>query len=223
MRELQPRPHNVDRTLTLRLLTAAKRKRHQYIGPLHLALADAHVRRCARCHGFGGRSCSARSGLAAPALASTSSAQLWTALAGRVTCGVAIHPPNSPPMQLLCSARVVPAPRRRGSAIRASYFSRSTRPSLRGEAQVRTPSSAHGRTHSEVGAVRRSARSASRARSALRQSAARTGRITDSRSRLTPIARSERARGRSDRHDHAASAVRAAAKPASAQALPLTS
>ena len=53
-------------------------------------------------------------GLVTPALASTSSAQLWTALAGRVTCGVAIHPPNSPPMQLLCSARVVPAPKRKG-------------------------------------------------------------------------------------------------------------
>ena len=49
-------------------------------------------------------------GLCAPALASTSSAQLWTALGGQVTCGVAIHPPNSPPMQLLCSARAVPAP-----------------------------------------------------------------------------------------------------------------
>ena len=53
-------------------------------------------------------------GLVTPALASTSSVQLWTALAGHVTCGVAIHPPNSPPMQLLCSARVVPAPRAKG-------------------------------------------------------------------------------------------------------------
>lgn len=49
-----------------------------------------------------------------PALASTSSAQLWTALGARVTCGVAIHPPNSPPMQLLCSARPVPAPKGKG-------------------------------------------------------------------------------------------------------------
>jgi hypothetical protein len=49
--------------------------------------------------------------LAAPALASTSGAQLWTALGGNVVCGVAIHPPNAPPMRLLCSARAVPAPR----------------------------------------------------------------------------------------------------------------
>jgi hypothetical protein len=46
-----------------------------------------------------------------PALASNSTAQLWTALGGNVTCGIAIHPPNSPPMQLLCSARSVPAPK----------------------------------------------------------------------------------------------------------------
>ena len=45
------------------------------------------------------------------ALASTSGAQLWTALGGNVTCGIAIHPPNTPPMQLLCSARPVPAPK----------------------------------------------------------------------------------------------------------------
>lgn len=49
-------------------------------------------------------------GLCAPALASGSGAQLWSALDGQVTCGIAIHPPNSPPMQLLCSARSVPAP-----------------------------------------------------------------------------------------------------------------
>ena len=48
--------------------------------------------------------------LAAPAVASSSSAQLWSALGGKVICGVAIHPPNSPPMELLCSARSVPAP-----------------------------------------------------------------------------------------------------------------
>jgi len=48
--------------------------------------------------------------LAGPALASGSSAQLWSALGGKVICGVAIHPPNSPPMELLCSARSVPAP-----------------------------------------------------------------------------------------------------------------
>jgi hypothetical protein len=50
-------------------------------------------------------------GLPAPALASTSSAQLWTALGGNVTCGVAVHPPNTPPIQLLCSARGIPAPK----------------------------------------------------------------------------------------------------------------
>lgn len=52
--------------------------------------------------------------LSAPALASTSDAQLWTALGGSVTCGFAIHPFNTPPMQLLCSARSVPAPRAKG-------------------------------------------------------------------------------------------------------------
>jgi hypothetical protein len=47
----------------------------------------------------------------APALGSTSGAALWTALGGKVTCGIAIHPPNTPPMQVLCSAQPVPAPR----------------------------------------------------------------------------------------------------------------
>ena len=49
-------------------------------------------------------------GLAAPAFASTSGARLWTALGGRVTCGIAIHPPNTPPIRLLCSAKAVPPP-----------------------------------------------------------------------------------------------------------------
>ncbi len=53
-------------------------------------------------------------GLAAPALASTSAAQLWTALGGKVTCGIAIHPANTPPMRVLCSARAVPPPAARG-------------------------------------------------------------------------------------------------------------
>ncbi|MGA7705134.1 MAG: hypothetical protein WB998_09595 [Solirubrobacteraceae bacterium] len=48
--------------------------------------------------------------LVVPALASGSSAQLWSALGGKVVCGIAIHQPNSPPMQLLCSASSVPAP-----------------------------------------------------------------------------------------------------------------
>jgi hypothetical protein len=52
-------------------------------------------------------------GLAAPtsALASTSDAQLWSALGGNVMCGIAIHPVNSPPMELLCSSTHVPAPK----------------------------------------------------------------------------------------------------------------
>ncbi|MGH2851570.1 MAG: hypothetical protein ACRDLP_13245 [Solirubrobacteraceae bacterium] len=50
-------------------------------------------------------------GLTTPAFAASSGARLWTALGGRVTCGVAIHPPNSPAMRLLCSARVVPPPK----------------------------------------------------------------------------------------------------------------
>jgi hypothetical protein len=49
-----------------------------------------------------------------PAPASPSGAQLWTALGGNVTCGIAIHPPNTPPIELLCSARPVPAPKGRG-------------------------------------------------------------------------------------------------------------
>jgi hypothetical protein len=53
-------------------------------------------------------------GLPAPALASTSGARLWTALGGNVTCGIAIHPPNTPPIQLLCSARPIPAPKAKG-------------------------------------------------------------------------------------------------------------
>jgi hypothetical protein len=50
----------------------------------------------------------------APALGSTSGAGLWTALAGNVTCGIAIHPPNTPPIQVLCSAQSVPAPKAKG-------------------------------------------------------------------------------------------------------------
>jgi len=41
--------------------------------------------------------------LSSTAVAATSDAQLWTALGGEIVCGVAIHPPNAPPMQLLCS------------------------------------------------------------------------------------------------------------------------
>jgi hypothetical protein len=53
-------------------------------------------------------------GLPASALGSNSGAQLWTALGGNVTCGIAIHPPNTPPIQLLCSARPIPAPKAKG-------------------------------------------------------------------------------------------------------------
>jgi hypothetical protein len=68
---------------------------------------------------------------AGPAVASTSSAQLWTALGGNITCGVAIHPVNSPPMQLLCSARPVPAPKAKGIGDPGFVFLGSTgRPML---------------------------------------------------------------------------------------------
>ena len=70
-------------------------------------------------------------GVSAPALGSTSTAQLWTALGGNVACGIAIHPPNSPPMQMLCSARSVPAPKSGGFGDPGFVFLGSTgRPSL---------------------------------------------------------------------------------------------
>ncbi|HUY72753.1 MAG TPA: hypothetical protein VMV08_10960 [Gaiellaceae bacterium] len=53
-------------------------------------------------------------GLASPALGASSSAQLWTALGGNLTCGVAIHASGSPANQLLCSAKPVPAPKAKG-------------------------------------------------------------------------------------------------------------
>jgi hypothetical protein len=69
--------------------------------------------------------------LSAPALASASDAQLWTALGRNVTCGIAIHPVNSPPMQLLCGARPVPAPKTKGIGDPGFVFLGSTgRPSL---------------------------------------------------------------------------------------------
>ena len=70
-------------------------------------------------------------GLAAPAFASTSGAPLWTALGGSVTCGIAIHPPNTPPIRLLCSARAVPAPKAKGVGDPGFVFLASAgRPSL---------------------------------------------------------------------------------------------
>jgi hypothetical protein len=50
----------------------------------------------------------------ASAIAASSGAQLFSALGGNVTCGIAIHMPNTPPMQLLCSSPVVPAPKAAG-------------------------------------------------------------------------------------------------------------
>jgi hypothetical protein len=49
---------------------------------------------------------------AMPAQAADSGVPLWTALGGDVVCGIAIHPPNSPPMSLLCSSPVIPIPKR---------------------------------------------------------------------------------------------------------------
>ncbi len=46
----------------------------------------------------------------ASALASRSGAVLWTALGHNVMCGIAIHPPNTPPIEVLCAATAVPAP-----------------------------------------------------------------------------------------------------------------
>ncbi len=70
-------------------------------------------------------------GPTAPAFASTSGAQLWTALAGKVICGVATHPPNTPPIQLLCSAPQVPAPKTKGIGDPGFVFLGSVgRPSL---------------------------------------------------------------------------------------------
>jgi hypothetical protein len=69
--------------------------------------------------------------VAGPAAASTSNAELWTALGGSVTCGVAIHPVNSPPMQLLCSAVHIPPPKAKGIGDPGFVFLASTgRPSL---------------------------------------------------------------------------------------------
>ena len=74
---------------------------------------------------------SGASTICAASLASTSSALLWTALGGSVTCGVATHPFNSPPMQLLCNAKPVPAPKANGVGDPSFVFLGSTgHPSL---------------------------------------------------------------------------------------------
>ncbi len=49
------------------------------------------------------------------AKSATSRAHLWSALDGKVICGLAIHAPGAP-AELLCAARSVPAPRRAPSA-----------------------------------------------------------------------------------------------------------
>lgn len=72
------------------------------------------VRMHRRVSGFGSLVILVVLGLAAPALASRSGAVLWTALGGDVTCGIAIHPPNTPPIRMLCSATTVPAPKAKG-------------------------------------------------------------------------------------------------------------
>ncbi len=70
-------------------------------------------------------------GTPTPALASTSHAQLWTTLDGEVVCGVAIHPIDTPPMQLLCSSRHVPPPKGAGIGDPGFVFLGSAgRPSL---------------------------------------------------------------------------------------------
>ncbi len=72
--------------------------------------------------------------LAAPAgtlAASNSTAELWSALGGSVNCGIAIHPVNSPPMRLLCSAVHIPPPKSHGSGDPGFVFLASTgHPSL---------------------------------------------------------------------------------------------
>jgi hypothetical protein len=57
---------------------------------------------------------SSASATAGAQVTSTSHAQLWSALGGQVTCGIAIHPPNSPPMELLCDSPSVPPPKHGG-------------------------------------------------------------------------------------------------------------
>jgi hypothetical protein len=52
---------------------------------------------------------------AATASAAGSGAPLWTALGNSVTCGIAIHPVNSPPMRLLCASARIPPPKAGGA------------------------------------------------------------------------------------------------------------
>ena len=150
------------------------------------------------CAGFGCRLSSVSSvclqSASAPALGSTSTAQLWTALGGNVVCGIAIHPLNTPPMQLLCSARSVPAPKTGGFGDPGFVFLGSVgRPSLArlsqnsfvGTHQVALGS---GRKWGGIGPIEVTCTIGAA------RSAASTARATASRSRAAPTARSEAAR-----------------------------
>lgn len=63
--------------------------------------------------------------------AAQSGAQLWTALGGNVVCGIAIHPVNSPPMELLCSSPVIPTPKTGFGDGGNVFLGSDGRPSLR--------------------------------------------------------------------------------------------
>lgn len=68
--------------------------------------------------------------------ASDSGAPFWEALQGQVVCGIAIHPPNTPPIQLLCSAKPVRAPKGTGVGDPGFVFLNAIgRPSLAGLSQ----------------------------------------------------------------------------------------
>ncbi len=70
--------------------------------------------------------------LMAPAApAAESGAQLWSALGGNVVCGIAIHPVNSPPMELLCSSPAVPTPKTGEGDGGNVFLGSDGRPSLR--------------------------------------------------------------------------------------------
>jgi hypothetical protein len=47
---------------------------------------------------------------AAASAASTSHAKFWENPTGKVSCGIMIHPANKPATEVLCGARVIPAP-----------------------------------------------------------------------------------------------------------------
>ena len=51
---------------------------------------------------------------AAAAAAPLSHATLWHNITGKVTCGIEIHALSQPATEVLCSARGIPAPKRKG-------------------------------------------------------------------------------------------------------------